>query len=118
MIDIQNGLDVENIYDLVRKEIHGRYETKNHTDKQVRKYKRYGLEWLKIDNNFYAHEDIITPIITHCKVSRPKAIQFGSKVGFKQHDIVLSKEQSVIPKIMKTFLNEKKNTIFCFKLPN
>ena len=31
MIDIQKGLDVQNIYKLVRKEIHGRYETNNPT---------------------------------------------------------------------------------------
>ena len=68
MIDIQNGLDVENIYDLVRKEIHGRYATKKPTDEQVRKYKRYGLEWFTDDKYLYAHKDIITPVIMHCKV--------------------------------------------------
>ena len=29
MIDIQNGLDVENIYKLIRKQIHGKYATKS-----------------------------------------------------------------------------------------
>ena len=43
----------------------------------------------------------------YCKISTPKAIEFRSKLGFKQHDIVLSKKQSVIPKKMKTFLNEE-----------
>ena len=45
----------------------------------------------------------------HCKVSIPKGIEFRSKLGFKQHDIVLRKEQPVILKlkIMKTFSNEK-----------
>ena len=102
MIDIQNDLVVENIYDLVRKEIHGKY-----TDEQVRKYKRYGSEWFKDDKYLYAHEDIMTPIIMYCKESTPKATEFRSKSGFKQHDIVLSKEQSVISKIMKKFSNEK-----------
>ena len=41
MIDIQNGLDVENIYRLVRKEIHRRFATKKTTDDQVKNYKRY-----------------------------------------------------------------------------
>ena len=40
MIDIQKSLDVENIYDLERKEIHGRYETNNPTEQQIRKYER------------------------------------------------------------------------------
>ena len=41
----------------------------------------------------HAHEDIIAPLIIHCKVSTLKVIEFRSKLGFKQHDIVLSKEQ-------------------------
>ena len=36
-IDIQNGLDVENMYHLVRKKIHGTHATKVPTDEQVRK---------------------------------------------------------------------------------
>ena len=36
-----------------------------------------------------------------CSVSSPKAIEFRSDLGFKQHDIVLSKEQSVMSKITK-----------------
>ena len=42
-----------------------------------------------------------------CKVSIPKGIEFRSKLGFKQHDIVLRKEQPMILKIMKTFSNEQ-----------
>ena len=42
----------------------------------------------------------------HYKVSTPKVIEFRSKLRFKQPDIVLTKEQSVVPKIMKTFSNE------------
>ena len=60
MIDIQRSLDVENIYDLVRKEIHGRYETYNPAEQQIRKYKRYGSERFKDDKYLYAHQDIIT----------------------------------------------------------
>ena len=41
----------------------------------------------------YAHEDIRAPLIMHCKISTLKVIEFRSKLGFKQHDIVLSKEQ-------------------------
>ena len=36
-----------------------------------------------------------------------KAIEFKSKLGFKQHYITLTKEQSVTTKIMKLFSNEK-----------
>ena len=43
----------------------------------------------------YAHEDIIMPIIMSFRVSTLEAIEFRSKLEFKQHDIMLCKEQSV-----------------------
>ena len=73
----------------------------------------------------YTHEDVITPIIMHCKVSTLKAIEFRSKLGFKQNDILLSKEQSVTSKIIKAFSKNTKKTLikniittFCLKLQN
>ena len=81
MTDIQNGLDIENICDLVTKEILGRYLTKKPTEEQAKKYKRYGSEWFKDDIYLYAH-DIITPIIMYCRVPTPKSIEFRSKLGF------------------------------------
>ena len=36
------------------------------------------------------------PIIRSCRVSTPEATEFRYKLRFKQHDIVLSKELSVI----------------------
>ena len=47
------------------------------------------------------------PIIINCRVSAPKWIEFRYELGFKQHDIVLSKEQSVISNITNLFSNEK-----------
>ena len=43
----------------------------------------------------------------NCRVSTPKAIEFRSELGFKQHDIILTKEQSVISKITKLSAKEK-----------
>ena len=40
MIDVQNGLSIKKIFDLVRKRIYGIFETKNPTKKEIRKYKR------------------------------------------------------------------------------
>ena len=40
MIDVQNGLGIKNISDLVRKKICSILETKNPAEKQIRKYKR------------------------------------------------------------------------------
>ena len=42
-----------------------------------------------------------------CRVSTPEAIEFRFKLGFRQHDIILSKEQSMISKVTKLFSNEK-----------
>ena len=39
MKDIQDGLGVQNISDLILKEIYGIYQTKNITKEQVKKYK-------------------------------------------------------------------------------
>ena len=78
MIDIQKGLDTENIYDFARKEIPRRCETNNPTEQQTKKYKRHGSEWLKDDKYMYAHERIITPIIIGCRVATPKLIEFRS----------------------------------------
>ena len=55
----------------------------------------------------YAHEDFIIPIIMNCRISTPEAIKFKSGLGTKQHDIILSKEKSVMSKIPKLFSNEK-----------
>ena len=55
----------------------------------------------------YTYEDFIMPTEMCCRESKPEAIEFRSKLGFKQHDIILSKEQSLISKITKSFLNEK-----------
>ena len=38
--DVQNGLGVKNMFNLVRKEIYGIFDTKNPTKDQVKKYKR------------------------------------------------------------------------------
>ena len=44
MSDVQNGLGIKNISDLVRKEIQDIYETKCPTKEQIKKYKRSEAE--------------------------------------------------------------------------
>ena len=58
----------------------------------------------------YAHEDIITPIIMHCRVSTPKRIKFKSKLGFNEHDITLTKEQSLLKSVIDAFEGENMQT--------
>ena len=70
MIDMQNGLGLKNMSDLVRKEIQGIYETKNPTKKQVKEYKRSLQEITKdsmYDSKFkYVRSDLIEKI-KNCK---------------------------------------------------
>ena len=60
----------------------------------------------------YSSEDIVMNIIMCCRVSTPEAIEFRSKLGFKQHNIILSKEQLMTSKIKKIFSN-KNNVLDC-----
>ena len=76
MKDVQDGLGVKNISDLVLKEIHGIYKTKSLTKEQIKKYimtKRWIFE--KFDNlsedelnaknnkEVYAKNDVMTTVI-------------------------------------------------------
>ena len=92
---------------MIGKEIKGKRETKDRTKQEIRKYKRHGSKLIDGEKFVYTHEDIILPIVMSCRVSRTEAIECRSKLGFKQHYIILSKEQSVISKITKLISNEK-----------
>ena len=46
-------------------------------------------------------------MIMICSASTPEATEFRSELGFKEHNIILSKKQSVILKIVKLLSNEK-----------
>ena len=45
--DIGRELNVKNIFDLVDKEIKGKFKTNYPTEQQIRKYKRHGSEFIK-----------------------------------------------------------------------
>ena len=69
MNDVRNGLGIKNVSDLVRKEIHGIFETKNTTKDQVKKYKRRENE---LDNKsnatfVYVLSDLMSRIIKYCR---------------------------------------------------
>ena len=73
--DIGRKLDVKNIFDLVDKEIKGKFETNYLTKQQIRKYKRHGSEIAEGIKFMYARECIIIAVIMHCRVSTPKSIE-------------------------------------------
>ena len=104
---------------LVRKEIHGIFRTRNPIKDQIRKYKRREKE---LDPNstatfVYVRGDLLSRII-NCrgektrgekKKKKKKIDNFRCKLGFTLHDIIISKE-SVTIKIINTFLYEKNTT--------
>ena len=46
----------------------------------------------------------------YCRVATPKSIEFKFKLGFKQYDITLTKEQSVLKSVMDAFEGENMQT--------
>ena len=81
LCDVQKRLGVENIYDLLRKNFLGIYETNNPTKKQIRKYKRREKE-LDDNSNFncrYDRSDIISKMIMHCRKTH-KAVELKSNL--------------------------------------
>ena len=80
MKDVQHGLGVQNISDLVLKEIYGIYKTKSLTKGKIKKYKmtKRGIfekfdnlseDELKAKNNKedYAKNDVMTTVVKHCR---------------------------------------------------
>ena len=71
MIDVQRGLVLKSMPDLVRKEIQGIYETKKSTEDQNRQHIRTEQEITKKytdDSKFkYARSDLMEKIIKNCK---------------------------------------------------
>ena len=96
----------------MRKEIQSNFRTKNPTENQIRKYKRREKE---LDHNstapfVYVSSDLMSRIIKNCRLKKrgnKKINHFKCKLGFKLHDIIMSKEESVTIKIIKVFSNEK-----------
>ena len=87
MKDIQNGLGVQNISDLVLKEIYGIYKTKSLSKEQIKKYKMTKREifeklvnlskdeLLNAKNNkeVYAKNDVMTNVINAAEVKKKEA---------------------------------------------
>ena len=80
MKNVQDGLGVKNMTDLILKEIYGIYETKNLTKDQIQKYKMNEREiFEKYDNlskdelntksikNVYVKNDLKSTVIKRCR---------------------------------------------------
>ena len=124
MKNVQDGLRVKNMSDLILKEIYGIDEKKHLTKEQIKKCKMTEREVLeKYDNlsedelntksnkNVYVENDVMTTVIKCCRGEKKEATekQMGSE---KQLMIVESEipgcpEHDVKSKIGNTFVNEK-----------
>ena len=70
--------------DLIIKAIKGIYDTENPIENQIRKYKRYGKEFIDDLTGIYIHEDLSLLIIMDCRT--PTAIEFRTNLRFNQHN--------------------------------
>ena len=122
MYDVGEGLVQKNISDTVKKNIEGKYIEKP-TREQYRKYKRsladFKNDYVTYSNKIiYIRNDLTEKIIKNCRgvkksngVNREKIGKqrqnFRTLLGFKENDTFLSKEQSVLNKIMKIFSRDE-----------
>ena len=122
MIDVQNGLGIKNMSDLVRRKIWVIFEKNDLTENAKDKYIKPEYEITKkpIDNkqNKYARSDIMDEIFKNCRgvkkcndgVNRTEKNNqrdnFRSLLGFKENEIYQSKEYSTLLKIKRIFPNE------------
>ena len=108
VIDVQNGLKLRNIPNLLRKEVCGIFETHDLTEKQKKKYKRTAKEISnELENDC---QNIIEKIIKNCRgvkkcnddINRTEKENqrenFRALLGFKENDIYKSKEYSITKK--------------------
>ena len=101
----------KNLYDLIDKEIKGKYGVKNMGDltkKQIRKYRIDRAKLIKgSKDSMYVHEDILIPVILQSRLSDSKTVKFRADLGLNQIDLILKKEQPVVIPPLKAFSAEK-----------
>ena len=102
---MQNKLGVKNLSELRIEAIKGKCNTKSLTKEPSRKYKRFGKELINGEKDMYIREDLALPIIMGC--TKPKAIKFRTKLGFNHQDLIMTKEESVLTKMIKVFSSER-----------
>ena len=126
MIDVQKGLGLKNMPDLVKKEICGICETKNPTEEQKKKYIRTESEITQKpadDSKYkYARSDLMEEIIKNCRgvktcndgTNRTKKEEqkenFRSLLWFKEHDIMKVIEKATSESLRDTFQEENIKT--------
>ena len=94
---MQKRWGCKNIYDLIDKEVKGKYKVKNMSDltkQQIKKYKIDRSRLIKGSKHFmYVHEDIAITIILQSRLSDSETIKFRSDLGFNQINLILKKNK-------------------------
>ena len=124
MKDIQNGLGVQNISDLVLKEIYGIYKTKSLTKGKIKKYKmtKRGI-FEKFDNlsedelsgknnkEVYDKNDVMTTVIKSCRGEKKRGERkidaFRRKLMIPDSEITEFPEYEIKSKMGNIFVNGK-----------
>ena len=91
MHDIKDKLGVKNMFDLTINAIKSIYDTENPTKNKLKKKKRYGKEFIENLTLICIREDIALSIKINRRI--PMAIEFRTKLGFNQHDLIMAKQQ-------------------------
>ena len=111
--EIAQRWDGKNLYDLIDKEIKGKYGVTNMSDltkQQIRKYKIDKAKLIKgSKHSMYIYEDIAITIIMQSRFSDPKTIKFRADLGFNQINLILKIKQSVVIviQLLKTFSSDE-----------
>ena len=99
------------IYDLVDKEIKGKYgvqKINELTKQKIRKFKiDRSILIMGSKESIYVSEVIVIPTIMQTRLSKPETIKFRSDLGFNQINLILKKEQSLVIPPLKAFSAEK-----------
>ena len=72
--------------------------------KKIRRCKKYIKEYSSDLTDIYIHEELAL-LIMDCWT--PRTIEFIIKLGFNQLTLIMTKEKSVLTKIMKVFASKK-----------
>ena len=109
--EIAKRWDGKNIYDLIDKEIKGKYGVKNMSElrkPQIRKYKIDRARLFKgSEHSKHVQKDIAITTIMQSRLSDPKTIKLIYDLGFNQINLILKKERSVVIPLLKAFSTEK-----------
>ena len=105
--DITKRWGGKNIYDLIDKEMQGKYRVKNMnelTEPQIRKYKIDRAKLFKgSKHSTYVREGIAIATIMQSRLSDTNTIKSWAELGFNQINLILKKEQSVVIPLLKAF---------------